>query len=184
MRELQNTRFIKRRFKTDLKTLSTTFSIRMEFITFVERNNKECEVFLSYLQYTGNESELQRLEKFMRTSKTDLSGSHYSDFQINLDVRFSADVVNQMCKLPYGQYSGMFEKVAGKFKFPPLEDTNALRMDELFGGKRISMYTQVDLNRCIYCDKLLEDINKMFCTYACKVEYCGCKGVPSCCGEY
>lgn len=159
----------------------------MEFITFVERNNKECEVFLSYLQYTGNEAELQRLEKFMRASKTDLRGGDYSDFQINLDVRFSADVVNQMCKLPYGEYASMFEKVAGKFKFPPLEDTeddNAIRMDELFGGKRISMYTQVDLNRCIYCDKLLEDINKMFCTYACKVEYCGCKGAPSCCGEY
>ena len=152
----------------------------MEYITFIERNNKECEVFLSYLQYTGNEAELQMLEKFMRGSKTDLRGSHCSDFQMNLDVRFSVDVVDQMCKLPYGEYASMFEKVSGRFKFPPLDETDALRMDELFGGNRISVY----IERCMDCNGELGPLEGMYCSYVCKIRDCGCKASPSCCGEY
>ena len=152
----------------------------MEYITFIERNHKEGEVFLAYLQYTGNEDELQNLEKFMRSSKTDLRGGHYSEFQINLDVRFSVDVVDQMCKLPYGEYARMFEKVSGNFKFP-LEDTEgdtALRMDELFGGNNISKY----IERCIYCNGELGPNGGMFCSYLCKIRDCGCKASPECCG--
>jgi hypothetical protein len=152
----------------------------MEYITFIERNHKEGEVFLSYLQYTGNEDELQKLEKFMSGSKTDLRGGHCSEFQINLDVRFSVDVVDQMCKLPYGEYARMFEKVSGKFKFP-LEDTEgdtALRMDEMFGCNNISRY----IERCIDCNGELGQNGGLYCSYACKVRDCGCKASPECCG--
>jgi len=145
----------------------------MEYITFIERNHKEGEVFLSYLQYTGNEDELQKLEKFM-------SGGDCSDFQINLDVRFRVDVVDQMCKLPYGWYSRMFEKVSGKFKFP-LDDTEgdtALRMEELFGCNNISRY----IVRCIDCNGKLGILPGLYCSYACKIRDCGCKASPECCG--
>ena len=41
-------------------------------------------------------------------------------------------------------------------------------------------------NRCDYCGEEMIDApdDQIFCSYACRVKDCGCKGVPSCCGGY
>jgi hypothetical protein len=41
-----------------------------------------------------------------------------SDFQIDLDVKFSEEMVDQHCKLDYGMYFRMFNKVSGTFSIP------------------------------------------------------------------
>jgi hypothetical protein len=129
----------------------------MEYITFIEHNHKENEMFVFYLQYTGNEEALEKFTQFVKKAEYDMDGD-YSDFQINLDVKFSQDAVDQHCKLDYGSYSHMFQKVNGKFECPfegvedDSDDENngedyeinpidlGYRFDELFYGTRIVDY--------------------------------------------
>ena len=101
----------------------------MEFITFIENNHKERELIFFYLQYTGNEEELKKFAEFIKNSTYQMVGD-YSDFQINLDVKISEDAVNQHCKLDYGCYSSMFNKVTGVFKNPLILD-DKLTSDEM-----------------------------------------------------
>jgi len=37
-------------------------------------------------------------------------------------------------------------------------------------------------DNCAFCDKEVE-YGRQFCSYACEVNDCGCKGSPDCCGE-
>ena len=91
----------------------------MEFIVFIEHNHKENETFVIYLQYTNNEESLKKLEEFINTADYSfLEGGDYSDFEIDMSVKFSEDMVDQHCKLSFGTYSHMFQKVSGKFVFP------------------------------------------------------------------
>ena len=109
----------------------------MEYITFVENNSNhnsnhnETKVFVTYLQYTGNESELQKLEDYMNGG--------CSNFQMILSIKFSEYEVNHMCSLSYGN-----KKVNGLFKFPLEDDASneniAQKLDTLFYGCKISNY--------------------------------------------
>ena len=97
----------------------------MEYITFVENkssdSHNEAKVLVTYLQYTGNESELQKLEDYMN--------GEYSNFQMVLSIKFSEYEVNHMCSLSYGN-----KKVNGTFKFTLEED------DQVFYGSKICDY--------------------------------------------
>ena len=84
----------------------------MEFITFIEHNHKELERFIFYLQWTGNEEPLTWLHKTVNRSCSGMEGD-YSDFEMDIDVKFTEEMVDQHCKLNYGSYSRMFQKVVG-----------------------------------------------------------------------
>ena len=103
----------------------------MEYITFVERNYNESKVLVTYLQYTNNESELQKLDDYMNDG--------CSNFQMVLSIKFSEYEVNHMCSLSYGN-----KKVNGLFKFPLEDDASneniAQKLDTLFYGCKISNY--------------------------------------------
>jgi hypothetical protein len=76
----------------------------MEFITFVDHNQ------VSYLQYTGNEAELQKLYDLVYVAD-------YANMSVDLSVRFSDYEVDHMCSLSYRNV-----KVNGTFKCPPKEE--------------------------------------------------------------
>ena len=105
----------------------------MEYITFVENksSHNEAKVIVTYLQYTGNESELQKLEDYMNGG--------CSNFQMVLSIKFSEYEVNHMCTLSYGN-----KKVNGTFKFPLEHNASneniAQKLDQAFYGCKISNY--------------------------------------------
>ena len=58
----------------------------MNFIIFKENNTKENESFIFFLQYDGNEEQLNKLNNII--SKTDfdnLHGGDYSSFEIDIN---------------------------------------------------------------------------------------------------
>lgn len=84
----------------------------MEFVTFIEQNHKEHETFVFYLQWTGNEEALTWLYDTIQLSSSDGCGD-YSVFDMNIQVKFTEEMVDQHCKLHYGCYTHMFNKVTG-----------------------------------------------------------------------
>ena len=76
----------------------------MEYVTFVDRNR------ISYLQYTGNEAELQKLYDLV-------CDADYKDMSMDLTRKFSEYEVNHKCSLSYD-----IMKLDGTFKCPPKEE--------------------------------------------------------------
>ena len=118
----------------------------MNFITFKENNNKENETFIFFLQYDGNEEQLNKLNDII--SKTDFSDLNrdYSNFEIDIETMISEDAVNQLTKIDLGSFASLFNKCSGEFKFPSelFEELNesemAFKLDELFYGCSIRDY--------------------------------------------
>ena len=118
----------------------------MEYITFIENNHKENEMFVFYLQYTGNEEALHRLNTIV--SQADFSDMYgdYSTFMMDITTRISEDAVNQHIKLNYGCYAPMFQKVNGIFTLPyQFDEDTPMRLyaeilDNYFFGNRIDRY--------------------------------------------
>jgi hypothetical protein len=109
----------------------------MEYITFIEKNHKENETFIFYLQYTGNEEELQKLSNLIEEADFSSFRGDYSDFTMDVEHRISEDAVDQHCKLGYVGYTYMFQKANGKFEYPFDDEpiTNDILHDAFFGAK-------------------------------------------------
>ena len=111
----------------------------MEYIAFIEDNNKERETFVAYLQYTGNEVELAKLYECVNRAKNryvygDLT---LSTFEMSM-TRITEDAVNQHCNLPFGKYGPMFYKVNGRFTCRvEVSDRIAYDLYEMFSSLRI-----------------------------------------------
>ena len=119
----------------------------MNFIIFKENNTKENESFIFFLQYDGNEEQLNKLNNII--SKTDfdnLHGGDYSSFEIDIKTMISENSVNQLTKVNLGCFSRLFTKCVGNFKLSSelFEDLNesemALKLDTLFYGCKITEY--------------------------------------------
>jgi hypothetical protein len=82
----------------------------MDYITFIENNHKDHEVFICYLQYTGNEEELDKLNTILSKSDFSKMCGDYSNFSMDINTRISEEAVNQHIKLRYGYYARMFQK--------------------------------------------------------------------------
>lgn len=119
----------------------------VEFVAFFEKNHKENEVFMFYLQWTGNETELTKLETFVSKANYEyMYGGHFSQVSMDLSVKLPESVVDMHCKVkcPMNDYYRMFTKCKGKFYCPfDSEDEEldefelAKRMDETFYSTRI-----------------------------------------------
>ena len=112
---------------------------------FLEHNHKERETFVFYLQYTNNEASLKKLEEFIKSSDHSYMDGDYSNFEIDLTVKFSEEMVDQHCKLPFGSYSHMFQKICGTFKYPFDDDyydeeTAPRKMNEFDKAKILDEY--------------------------------------------
>jgi len=77
----------------------------MNFITFKEKNNKENETFIFFLQYDGNEEQLNKLNNII--SKTDFSDLYEdcSRFEIDIKTMISEASVNEIIKINLGCFS-------------------------------------------------------------------------------
>lgn len=118
----------------------------MEYVTILETNHKEDESVLFYVQWTGNEEPLTWLYNIIKRSCCDYMCGNYSSFDMDTDVKFSEDMVDLQCRLPYGSYAAMFKKAKGECFIPKswrkeAEDKDdykvATWLDDMFYGCRI-----------------------------------------------
>ena len=113
----------------------------MQFITILETNHKENEIFIHYCQWDGNEEELGKLLKIIEFADPSDMRGEFCDF-CHSDTKVTEEAVDQHIRLPYGSYSHMFQKHTGVFKCPEFDyirdEYEAARMlDEVFYGCRI-----------------------------------------------
>lgn len=124
---------------------STAPSAEMEFVVFYEKNRKENEVFVFYLQWTGNEAEITKLNAIMSKALYDDMYGDYSQVHLDLNVKLPESHVDSHCKLSdMNGYHRMFTKCVGKFTCPFTADDEALDeyetakcLDETFYSCRI-----------------------------------------------
>ncbi len=97
--------------------------LEMEYCVFVEHNQKERESFVFYLQYTGNEKELNLLYRLV--SKAD-NGNLVGDvayFEMaDPAIRISQAAVDEHKRIILGTYSQTIQVVNGKLRFGFRED--------------------------------------------------------------
>jgi hypothetical protein len=107
-----------------------------EFVVFYEKNHKENELFIFYLQWTGNEEELTKLHKFVSKARYDDMDGDYSQVKLDLSVKLPQSAVDLHCRLhDMNNYFNLFTKVTGMFKCPFGEKDED--MDEYETAKRI-----------------------------------------------
>jgi len=116
----------------------------MEYITFIERNHKENESFIMFLQWTGNEEMLTKLRDYIVSADPSNMCGDYSEFEMDIKNKVSESTVNEMIKLDYGSYSNMFQKASGKFVYSALDEMDseekAHQLDEHFYHCKIRYY--------------------------------------------
>lgn len=95
-------------------------SAEREFVAFFEKNSKENETFIFYLQWTDNEDEIKLLETVVSRACYDEMDGHYVMIAIDTSVRLPESVVDTHCRIRYtvNSYHSMFTKCVGKFKCP------------------------------------------------------------------
>lgn len=125
----------------------------LEFVVFYEKNYKEDELYIFYLQWTGNEEALRILERAVsKACYEDLYGD-YSMVHLDISVKLPESVVDAQCRLTntMNSYYQLFTKCVGKFNCPftetYLENLDkyiiADLMDQIFYSCRIRhMFTK------------------------------------------
>ena len=118
----------------------------MEYISFQENNKKENESFIYFLQYTGNEDAINKLEYYVKSADTpDLYGD-FSTFEIDTSVKLKQTSVDDISRINLGYYGPTFTVCKGKFNFDDslfknLDKSNiGLKLDELYYACRICDY--------------------------------------------
>ncbi len=103
----------------------------MEYCVFVEHNQKERESYIFYLQYTGNEKELELLYKLVtKADNGNLVGDVAYFEMADPSLRISQAAVDEHMKLKsFGSYCKTFQVANGTFQFP-WDDTEVDELDE------------------------------------------------------
>jgi hypothetical protein len=120
----------------------------LEFVIFYEKNYKANEIFIFYLQWTGNEEELTNLQKFTTKALYDDMYGDYSSVYIDLSTKIPESAVDIHCKLrDMNGHHRLFTKCTGKFRCPFDEEDEkrdeyemATLMDETFYSCHIKDY--------------------------------------------
>jgi hypothetical protein len=95
----------------------------LEFVTFIEKNHKENETFIFFLQWTGNEAELRLLERATKEALLDDMSGDYVEVHLDTSARLCEATVDQMCCVKdTNNYNRMFTKCTGTFKCPLTEE--------------------------------------------------------------
>jgi hypothetical protein len=118
----------------------------MQYIVFAEKNYKENETFVFYLQYTGNEKKLEKFAKFLKKANYNFMDGDYSTFSMQISAQISQQSVNEHLRINLGSYDRMFQVCKGIFTFDldTLENLSDIEiantLDELFYLCRICHY--------------------------------------------
>ena len=99
---------------------SSVSSTPLEFVVFYERNHKENETFLFYLQWTGNETELTRLATCLSEADFRELRGDFVEVALDLGIKLPESVVDAHCQLKHtlNAYHPMFTKCTGVFHCP------------------------------------------------------------------
>lgn len=118
----------------------------MQFITFQEKNQKENETFLFFLQYTDNEEALNKLAYYIKKADTDDFYGDFSTFEIDTSVKLSKTTVEEIRHVNLGTFGPLFTVCKGKFSFDESDFINlditqlAFKLNELYYSCGISDY--------------------------------------------
>lgn len=116
----------------------------LEFVKLTEKNDHEAETWVHWLQYTGNEEEIAKLDALFKQWRAD---SEYDlDYTLDLGVRAPEDKVDFAVEHApdEGRYGPIFSKHTGTFTCPKdpglqedpevWEDPNTKREDLFYKG--------------------------------------------------
>ena len=116
----------------------------MEYVKFTEHNLKESQTYVFYLQYTGNEDALKKLNDAITATHRYILGGDTSWFELDTTKRVPLNSVNLHCA-----FDTSIERVDGRFEFDlgiegkSYEDI-AVDLDDLFYHGRIVNYFKHD----------------------------------------
>ena len=95
-------------------------STENKFVAFVENSNKEKSSYICFLQYNGNEEELNKLYAYIKAQENCEGCGDMSEFSMDIDTLFSEQTVDENLKLK-GMNHTYFYKCIGKFQCPLTE---------------------------------------------------------------
>jgi hypothetical protein len=91
----------------------------LEFVPFIEKNTKENETFVFYLQWTGNEEQLTLLDEAIRKSCCHFMDGDYSLVTMDINVKIPESAVDIHTKLKhFNAFHNLFTKCTGTFSCP------------------------------------------------------------------
>lgn len=106
----------------------------------LEHNHKENETYTFYCQWTGNETELEKLIKVIKTALTDDMDGDYASFEASY-VKIPETAVDVHCSIKdFVGYIYMFQKCKGNFTCPEFSEDPyemAKELDELYYHGRL-----------------------------------------------
>jgi hypothetical protein len=107
----------------------------MEYVIILEHNKKEEETYVLYCQYTGNETEMDKLLKVIETACADDMYGDMAVFETSR-VKIPEAAVDIHCSIKdFGSYIHMFQKCEGTFTCPEFSEDpyeTAKKLDEYF----------------------------------------------------
>jgi len=121
---------------------------KKHYVVFVENYQKDNQVFVNYLQYTGNEAEIAKLYKIVSAVEEEgfeLYGD-LSSFEMKIENPIPEDAVDAHINQELSLYV-RFRKVDGKFIChfdldDEMYDLSARALDNYFYGGQIRYYFQ------------------------------------------
>jgi hypothetical protein len=94
----------------------------MEYVIILEHNKKEEETYVLYCQYTGNETEMEKLMAAIETACTDDLDGDVAFFETSR-VKIPEAAVDIHCSIKdFGSYIHMFQKCEGTFTCPEFSE--------------------------------------------------------------
>ncbi len=89
-----------------------------KYVMFMEKNHKEGDNFIFYLQYNGNEEEIVKLKNVVETANFDDLYGDVSYFYIDTDNLISQSSVDEhIVNTSFGNWGPMFQVCNGKMTF-------------------------------------------------------------------
>lgn len=117
----------------------------VRFVVLSETSSKEHETWTWFLQYDGNEEELQKLSNYLNRIDQYFIGDT-STYQLDLNHTVSENTANEMCFIKTGNYYGCPQMITGKMRPFTLvlgdnNNENLLKLDEvLYSGLKYSLF--------------------------------------------
>jgi len=124
----------------------------MKFVTFQERNRKENETFIFFLQYDNNEEMLRELHDVINASDFSEMDGDYSEFSMDCVNILSESTVRELKSVDLGHYGPLFTVCKGEFNFSTKDfwkldsHEKAVKLDELFYSYQITKYFKKQSN--------------------------------------
>lgn len=123
--------------------MTTATAPTLEFVPFIEKNTKENETFVFYLQWTGNEEQLTLLNKAIEKACYDDIYGDCSIVTMDINTKIPESAVDIHTRIQsLNGYHKMFTKCIGKFHCPDDIDSTdeyemATLLDETFYSCKI-----------------------------------------------